>query len=163
MDKELQSKLVEILGSIQTAAGKAGDFALSQLPDIAQSYVTYGRAYTLAIAIVGFAVFCGGFWAIRCVNKRVRAADAAFQAELADYKAREAAHMELMKSAAYPSGFYSSSPHRGHYFEASDPWPAQYAPFVLGTLILMMNASQLFLVWFAPKVWLLRELTSLVK
>lgn len=45
MKEELQLKLVEILGSIQTAAGKAGDFAMAQLPDIAQSYVAYGRAY----------------------------------------------------------------------------------------------------------------------
>ena len=47
MKEELNSKLVEILTSIQTAAGKASDFALEQLPDIAQSYVLYGRAISL--------------------------------------------------------------------------------------------------------------------
>jgi len=44
MKEELQGKLVEILSSIQAAAGKASDFAMDQLPDIAQSYVAYGRA-----------------------------------------------------------------------------------------------------------------------
>lgn len=47
MKEELNTKLVEILTSIQTAAGKASDFALDQLPDIAQSYVLYGRAVSV--------------------------------------------------------------------------------------------------------------------
>lgn len=45
MKEELQGKLAEILTSIQTAAGKASDFAMEQLPDIAQSYVAYGRVW----------------------------------------------------------------------------------------------------------------------
>lgn len=39
MKEELQGKLVEILASIQSGVGQAKDFALVQLPDIAQSYV----------------------------------------------------------------------------------------------------------------------------
>lgn len=58
MKEELQGKLVEILTSIQTATGKAADFAVEQLPDIAQSYITYGRvSWTfwsiVLVAIVG--------------------------------------------------------------------------------------------------------------
>lgn len=52
MKEELQSKLVEILGSIQTAAGKAGDFAMTQLPDIAQSYVVYGRISSFVLLVL---------------------------------------------------------------------------------------------------------------
>lgn len=44
MDKELEGKLAEVIGHIQVAATKTADFALEQLPDIAQSYVVYGRA-----------------------------------------------------------------------------------------------------------------------
>lgn len=43
MEEQLQAKLVEILSSIQNAAKVSGDFALEQLPDIAQQYVLYGR------------------------------------------------------------------------------------------------------------------------
>ena len=52
MKEELNGKLVEILTSIQTAAGKASDFALEQLPDIAQSYVMYGRAVSVAHLLI---------------------------------------------------------------------------------------------------------------
>lgn len=47
MEDELKSKLVEVIGSIQSAAGKASDFAIGQLPDIAQQYLNYGRAYAI--------------------------------------------------------------------------------------------------------------------
>ena len=49
MNEQLQSKLVEILAGIQSATKAAGDFALEQLPDIAQQYVMYGRVKTAAL------------------------------------------------------------------------------------------------------------------
>lgn len=52
MKPDLQDKLVEILTSIQAAANKANDFAVEQLPDIAQSYIMYGQiTHTLASAL----------------------------------------------------------------------------------------------------------------
>lgn len=45
MNEQLQGKLVEILAGIQAATKAAGDFALEQLPDIAQQYVAYGRVF----------------------------------------------------------------------------------------------------------------------
>ena len=52
MKSELQDKLVEVLTSIQAAASKANDFAVEQLPDIAQSYIMYGQiTCTLASAL----------------------------------------------------------------------------------------------------------------
>lgn len=58
MKEELQSKLVEILASIQTATGKASDFAIEQLPDIAQQYVLYGRVRSV-IFVVAFTLIAG--------------------------------------------------------------------------------------------------------
>ena len=63
MKDELQEKLLEILTAIQTntgkaidtgteLAGKAGDFAMEQLPDIAQSYVAFARAWETFGAIL---------------------------------------------------------------------------------------------------------------
>lgn len=52
MKPDLQDKLVEILTSIQAAANRANDFAVEQLPDIAQSYIMYGQiTCTLASAL----------------------------------------------------------------------------------------------------------------
>jgi hypothetical protein len=52
MTEDLQRKLAETIGAIHTAAGKASDFALEHLPDIAQSYIIYGRASETLLAIV---------------------------------------------------------------------------------------------------------------
>ena len=49
MKEELQGKLVEILGSIQSGVEKAGSFALEQLPDIAMQYLAFGRMYSTAV------------------------------------------------------------------------------------------------------------------
>lgn len=68
MKEELQTKLLEILTAIQTntgkaidtgteLAGKAGDFALEQLPDIAQSYVAFARAWETFGALLWSAIF----------------------------------------------------------------------------------------------------------
>lgn len=47
MTENLQSKLVEILANIQDAASKSGDFVLSQLPDVVQQYLLYGRVVSI--------------------------------------------------------------------------------------------------------------------
>jgi len=57
MKDELNEKLVEILSSIQSAAGKASDFAVEQLPDIAQSYIAYGRVYGTAMLFITLVFF----------------------------------------------------------------------------------------------------------
>ncbi len=51
MKEQLQGKLVEILTGIQGAVGKASDFAMEQLPDIAMQYIYFSiSAYCLGIA-----------------------------------------------------------------------------------------------------------------
>lgn len=52
MKQELQDKLIEVIDSIQSAATVASDFALEQLPDIAQQYVIYGRAKSVITFVV---------------------------------------------------------------------------------------------------------------
>lgn len=61
MNNEMQDKLVEILSSIQTATGKASDFAIEQLPDVAQSYVMYGRI-SLTVWIIASLAAIFGSW-----------------------------------------------------------------------------------------------------
>ena len=121
MKEELQGKLVEILTSIQTAAGKASDFAMEQLPDIAQSYVAYGRFWSLFMVIACTAA-CVTFIVVGVrVGKKLDKWDAGVQ-------------WIPIGPVAFLSG--------------------------VGALVSIKSAA---LVWFAPKVWLLKELASLVK
>ena len=134
MEKELQSKLVEILGAIQTATGKAADFTMAQLPDIAQSYVVYGRVTYALYALVWASLFAASMW------------------------------------VALRKGFFNTTAvHTKQYYEG-DWHESRVAAAVLGTLAafpccvgVVNSLSGAALVWFAPKVWLLKELAQLVK
>lgn len=124
MKDELNGKLVEILTSIQNATGKAADFALNQLPDIAQSYVLYGRVYETVLTLIalGFsiALFVLAKWAIKKSSTRGN---------------------EEYICLAIPSGFFS----------------------IVSFILFVSNLKSLSLVWLAPKVWLIKELASLIK
>ena len=120
MKEELQDKLVEILGSIQTAAGKASDFALDQLPDIAQSYVAYGRAYTTFIIVLTLTVTALFIAFGRSFEKDMGKCDRGFPTFLA------------CMASVLPMGFFAG------------------------------NLNSFFLVWVAPKVWLLKEIAGLI-
>jgi len=119
MQEELQSKLVEILTSIQAATGKAADFAMDQLPEIAQSYVVYGRASSL-------------FWMV-CASACV-------------YFAAKG-RAKAMKA-----------------FDDGEVWPIfAWIGAAIAAVVALVTAQEALLVWFAPKVWLLKELAQLVK
>lgn len=75
MKEELQGKLLEILTAIQTntgkaidtgakLAGQAGDFAMEQLPDIAQSYVAFARAWETLNALLWWGVTLALLYAV---------------------------------------------------------------------------------------------------
>lgn len=118
MNGSLQSKLVEILTSIQAATEKASDFALSQLPDIAQSYVLYGRvSLTVAVLLSILVIIALLILGIKWANK---------------------------EEDGFPLIIASS---------------LSTVPLVLA----IVNFSPMLLVWFAPKVWLLKELAGMIK
>ena len=74
MKEDLQSRLLEMLTSIQNATSKAADFALAELPDIAQQYIAFGRIFETFMFAVGTAALCFLVWVtikiFRDVNKR---------------------------------------------------------------------------------------------
>lgn len=117
MKEELQLKLVEILTSIQSAAGKTADFAMEQLPDIAQSYVMYGRVWAVV-------------YLLTC-----------------------AALIEVLRRVGLK------------YSKASDG--TVWIPVGLSIFSLVVTGAHVLnealLVWLAPKVWLIKELASLIK
>lgn len=129
MKQELQDQLVDILASISNTVGQAKDFALGQLPDIAQSYVLFGRFYETTNALLGLAVAFAFFYAMRWAYK---------------------------------------NPWQGEYGETrgASNILAQIG-FGLGAFTMlycsMYPIKKAALVWFAPKVWLLKEIASLIK
>jgi hypothetical protein len=61
MNEQLQSQLAAILGSIHTGVAKASDFAMTELPSIAQQYVMYGRATTTLGVVLGLVAFFAAY------------------------------------------------------------------------------------------------------
>jgi hypothetical protein len=121
MKEELQGKLVEILTSIQTAAGKASDFAMDQLPDIAQSYVAFGRVSLTLYVVLSLLAIVGAPLIAWRVNKGLD---------------------------EYAQGI---------------PFIPAAGVAVGGVLVLSTTLNPALLVWFAPKVWLLKEIATLLK
>lgn len=134
MEKELQGNLVEILSSIQAATGKAADFAMEQLPDIAQSYVAYGRISSSVFALAAIAAAAASF------------------------------HI------AYNKGWNNKSATHKDGWQKGDWHDSRIAFTIIGSICLVFASmvcvpviNEALLVWFAPKVWLLKELAQLVK
>lgn len=129
MKDELQAKLVEILTSIQAATGRAADFALEQLPDIAQSYVAYGRAWWTLLAALGIALTAtSATVALRLGWRNTR--------------------------AVYSHGVWTDGRCAAAFFGTGAT--------AAGAVLTLVALHQAALVWFAPKVWLLKELAGLV-
>lgn len=69
---ELEGKLVEILTSIQQSTGAA----LEQLPELAQSYVLYGRIKYAVMIVLALAALAGVAGLVRFgISERKRAED----------------------------------------------------------------------------------------
>jgi len=148
MQDELQSKLVEILASMQSTIGAAKDFTLAQLPDIAQSYLIYGRASATVYFLLAVALALAGVFCIRHGRKLERDGDVAY---------------ELAKAVRDSAQSYTSSVYR-HAYGDGDPFTLPGVVFVVAGCLFTLAALQpLLLVWLAPKVWLLKELASLIK
>ena len=52
MNEELQSKLVEVLTGISESVAQAKDFAIEQLPDVAQQYIMFGMVWETTAFVV---------------------------------------------------------------------------------------------------------------
>jgi hypothetical protein len=61
MNDELQNKLAEVLGGIAEGVTQAKDFAVEQLPDVAQQYIMFGMVWETAafVMLVAATVVCG--------------------------------------------------------------------------------------------------------
>lgn len=132
MKNELNEKLVEILTSIQSATGKAADFALTQLPDIAQSYVLYGRVSTVVSTLL--MVFIGSVLLCICAYAYKNPWNNSTYSWDKGKKRDDGNKILIVFSGGLGAGI---------------------------TIIALANFN--WLVWLAPKVWLIKELASLIK
>jgi len=123
MKDELSNKLVEVIGVIQNGVGKASDFAVEQLPDIAQQYIVYGRVYETTIFvlfILAFIVLCVVVWV--AIENEPKLGEAVIPLTL------------------FP-GFAA----------------------MMCLVFAYFNIANLMMVWFAPKIYLIKGLAGLIK
>jgi hypothetical protein len=69
MDNELQSKLVEVLTGISEGVGQAKDFAVEQLPDVAQQYIMFSMVWETGAFIMSLVLSVAlAVWVFRSVK-----------------------------------------------------------------------------------------------
>lgn len=133
MQINLQDKIVEILSVIQTAVGKTADFAMEQLPDIAQQYVLYGRVVSAAWLTLWVCIGIASF---------------------------------VMSRWAYKNP-WNGSPYeydKKVYSRGEGNLIVMVGGFLVGISSFLFGVATFdFLVWFAPKVWLIKEIAVLIK
>lgn len=131
MNSELQTQLVSILAAIQRATSASADFALTQLPDIAQQYVMYGRISSLWTTTALLAAAAAMFYVSRWAYKNPWYEDRFYHA---DRKQRTEGNCAVIAILA-----------------------------AVGTVLLLIAVTTFnWMVWVAPKVWLLRALARMV-
>lgn len=133
---DIQTKLLEqasdILTAVTNTVGKATDLAATQIPDIAMEYVLWGRATQTATFLIMTCILLVGLWLIVNVGCR--------------------------DTCKLGRDSYQSDWHSGRIT----------ACLVGGGLTFIVSVHQLcalsslFMVWFAPKVWLLKEISRLI-
>ena len=134
MSQELEGKLVEILSSIQAATGKAADFAIDQLPDVAQSYVAYGRVSSSLLALAAIAA------------------------------AAVSLHVSYNKGFNDKAAPHQDGWQKGHWNDSRIAFTVIGSVcFLFALLVCVPVINEALLVWLAPKVWLLKELAHFVK
>lgn len=138
MQEQLLSQASNILQAVSDSVGKAadftvdaatkaGNFAATQIPDIAYQYIAYGRASTTAAFIFGVLGVILLTWIIVavCFNNKYNIKDT-----------------EARGFIAFLSSAFIGIPSFGFVF---------------------VHFNDMIMVWFAPKVWLIREIVHLVK
>lgn len=133
MNTELQSKLLEIVTSMQDGFLKTKDFALEQLPSIANEYILFNRMYLtfLILFILGIAVAWGIFYKKTVIDSQ-----------------------KEKKQSPYHNTFRDN-------FDTFN-FVTAVLVVVLG-LTFLVNLRQFFLVWFAPKIFLIETIAHMVK
>lgn len=139
MQQELLKRADSIFASISNATATVVEFGKEQVPDIAYQFITYNRAYLTAVIVILITILVvQQVLSIKLFNKQFSYAKTKY--------GENSYNCEAAKSDAI---FY--------YVVAT-------VPTALAALIpIATNLKAFFMVWFAPKIYLLMEITKLVK
>ena len=116
MKEELQNKAVEILTSLQTTVSEAKGFTLTQLPDVANQYISYGIVNNVIHSVGALTLTAVCCWL---------------------------AYLSLKKE--------------------SESFIIFICPAIFFAAIFLKGLEETIMVIFAPKVWLILELSKLIK
>ena len=143
MQQELLNRADKIFDWIGNSVDKVGDLAIQggkavaeQIPDIAYQYVAYGRASLTTYVILGLLFLALSYhcvWRVGIRNKL----------NLPNYHNWSGENWAVSRIIIMMGGGAGG--------------------FIIGSILVFNNLKELFLVWFAPKVWLMLELVHLVK
>lgn len=122
MKNALAEKLVEIIGSIQNGIAATTDFAVAQLPDVAQQYIAFGRVNETAGLAAMLLLVALGIWLI--------------------FRSLKATKED------------------GDYFPSVIASACATGAAIYFTVIVFEGAV---MVWFAPKIYLIKGLANLIK
>jgi hypothetical protein len=130
MENDLKAKLAEILTGIADNAAQLKDFAVEQLPDVAQQYIAYGRVLETAV----FLIVC----ALNIVTIKI----CIWGAKQIRTKGKNRDFCEPLEFMSLLLGGFASL-------------------FLI--TILLCQIKPFFMVWFAPKIYLIQGISSLIK
>jgi hypothetical protein len=154
MKEEFQQKLLEILTSMQERTGqaidagigaagkvgdavvKAGDFAMEQLPDIAQTYIAFERAWSTFSALMWWSLFALFAWLLV---------------------------VKVVKNDTWMEKDTGYSRNRDWPVERSFAMIASAIATAASFFIAFYHTKDALFVWIAPKVWLLQEIATLIR
>lgn len=125
MNEELQLKLVEVLDGISQGVTQAKDFAVDQLPDVAQQYIMFGMVWETVAFIGSFAILAVLCLALFMIIK----------------------HRNRLDEVLVGLG-------GGVLAVIAIP---------IWLFVVFASLKDMMLVWFAPKLYLLQGIASLVK
>ena len=127
MENDLKAKLAEILTGIADNVGQLKDFAVEQLPDVAQQYIVYGRVLETTV----FLIVC-------------------------------ALNIVMIKICIWGAKQIRIKGHGNEPLEIISLVLGGFASLFLIT-ILLCQIKPFFMVWFAPKIYLIQGISSLIK
>ena len=130
MENDLKAKLAEILTGIADNAAQLKDFAVEQLPDVAQQYIVYGRVLETAVFL------------IVCTLNVVMIKICIWGAKQIRTKGKNCDFCEPLEVMSLLLGGFASL-------------------FLI--TILLCQIKPFFMVWFAPKIYLIQGISSLIK
>lgn len=140
ISKELAQEILKILKTTETAVGQATNFATQQIPDIISQLVHWKIAVAVAGIVLGIFLtsFILFFW--KYISPKIKKASDKFEQNRKDYMEPNGYCLALILG-----------------------WCSSCCTIIAGLITLSVNTYNLLQLIFAPKIYLIEYLTTLVQ